>query len=60
MKDEWNTIEGPKALAYPHDASYSSDEKGQIAEDMEKAIAEFCQDMISFEFFISTNSTLFP
>ena len=41
MKDEWNSLVEPKALAYPHDALYSGDNKDQIAEDMEKAIAKF-------------------
>lgn len=41
MKEDWKSFPGPKALAYPHDASYSEDDKGHIAEQMEKAIAEF-------------------
>ena len=41
MKEDWKSFPGPKALAYPHDASYSKDDKEFIAEQMEKAIAEF-------------------
>jgi len=35
----WKNISGLKALAYPHDASYSEKDKGRIAEEMELAIA---------------------
>ena len=35
----WKEINDLKALIYPHDASYSEDDKGQIAEKMELAIA---------------------
>lgn len=41
MKEDWKSLPGPKALAYPHDASYAEDEKGLVAELMEKAIADF-------------------
>jgi len=41
MKEDWKFLPGPKALAYPHDTSYSEDEKGHVVEQMEKAIADF-------------------
>jgi len=41
MKTEWNLMQAPKALAYPHDASYSHELKTQVAAQIEDTIAEF-------------------
>lgn len=40
MRAEWKELPHPKALVYPHDASYSPDQKGSIAEQIKKAITK--------------------
>ena len=39
VSDNWKSIPGRKAFAYPHDAAYSEDDKTLIGERMEQAIA---------------------